>query len=135
MQLLNWLRNLTNLLRLLSLPEKVKIMIREGKLTEGHARAILALDNEADILNLAEKIVSDSLSVRDVEGKARFKRKRRQLPERKTPELADAETFLRQLMGTSVKIHHGLKRGKIEIEYYSDDDLDRLLELFRRIPS
>ncbi|MCK4607811.1 MAG: stage 0 sporulation protein J, partial [candidate division Zixibacteria bacterium] len=104
-----------------------------GKLTEGHARAILAFDDEAEQLRLAERIVSDALTVRDVENRAGRARKRRLVPKRKSPAVAEAESFLRQLLGTSVKIHRGLKRGRIEIEYYSDNDLDRLLELFRKV--
>jgi ParB family chromosome partitioning protein len=122
----------TNLLRLLTLPDAIKEMVRAGKLTEGHARAILAFDDEAEQLRLAERIVSDALTVRDVENRAGRSRKRRLVPKRKNPAVAEAESFLRQLLGTSVKIHRGLKRGRIEIEYYSDDDLDRLLELFRK---
>ena len=52
-----------------------------------------------------------------------------------SPALSDVETFLKQLLGTSVTIHPGRKKGRIEIEYYGDQDLDRLLELFRRISS
>ena len=123
----------TNLLRLLMLPDAIKEMVRAGKLTEGHARAILAFDDEAEQLRLAERIVSDALTVRDVENRAGRARKRRLVPKRKSPAVAEAESFLRQLLGTSVKIHRGLKRGRIEIEYYSDNDLDRLLELFRKV--
>ncbi len=122
----------TNLLRLLSLPDEIKEMVRTGKLTEGHARAILAFDNETEQLRMAERIVSDALTVRDVESRAGRVRKRRLVPRRKNPAVVEAESFLRQLLGTSVKIHRGLKRGRIEIEYYSDDDLDRLLDLFRK---
>jgi ParB family chromosome partitioning protein len=123
----------TNLLRLLSLPESIKKMLREGQLTEGHARAILSFEDEAEMLKQAQRIVEESLSVRDVERRAGHIKRRRLQPKRRLPALVEAETFLKRTLGTSVKIHHGLKRKKIEIEYYSDDDLDRLLELFRRI--
>ncbi len=124
----------TNLLRLLSLPDRIKQMIRQGSLTEGHARAILAVESEAEQLRLADSIINDSLSVREVERRAGHTRKKRRLvPKRKIPALAEAESWMRQTLGTSVKIHRGLKRGRIEIEYYSDDDLDRLLDLFRKI--
>lgn len=124
-----------NILRLLGLPEAIKLMIREGKLSEGHARAILAAGSEEQMLALAQRALRDALSVRDVEREAgRGKRKSRAIL-RKDPILSDTETFLKQLLGTSVTIHPGVKKGRIEIEYYGDQDLDRLLELFRRIGS
>jgi len=123
----------TNLLRLLSLPESIQKMLREGHLTEGHARAILSFEDEAEMLRQAQCIVEHSLSVRDIERQAGRARKRRLQPKRRLPALVEAETFLKRTLGTAVKIHHGLRRKKIEIEYYSDDDLDRLLELFQKI--
>ncbi len=123
----------TNILRLNTLPDKIKTMLREGRITEGHARAVLSFDTEEEMLRQAERIVEDSLSVREVERRAGKKSRRRLTPKRKMPAIVEAETFLKQTLGTSVKIHHGLRRKKIEIDYYSDDDLDRLLELFRKI--
>lgn len=125
----------TNSLRLLGLPDKIKEYIRRGKLSEGHARAILAVDNEDERVKLAEHIINDSLSVRESERKAGRSRGRKLVPKRKLPALAEAESRLKQLLGTSVKIIPGLKRGRIEIEYYNDDDLDRLLDLFNTMRS
>jgi ParB family chromosome partitioning protein len=122
-----------NLLRLLTLPDKIKQMIREGKLSEGHARAILALDTETEMLRLADRIVAESLSVRVVEKATSRGKKRRLTVKRRNPELVEAESYLKQLLGTSVKIIPGLKRGRIEVEYYNDDDLNRLLDLFKRM--
>jgi len=122
-----------NILRLIGLPEQIKQMIREGKLSEGHARALLAVDGEEKMLALAEKIASESWSVRDVEREAGHGKRKRRAHRRMSPALSEVETFLKQLLGTSVTIHPGAKKGRIEIEYYGDDDLDRLLELFRRI--
>jgi ParB family chromosome partitioning protein len=82
---------------------------------------------------LAEQIMADQLSVRAAERTVRLKKKRKLIPKRKIPALLEVENYLRGLLGTSVKVHPGLKRGRIEIEYYTDEDLDRLLELFRRI--
>ncbi len=120
-----------NQMRLLALPDSIKSMIRDGRLTEGHARAMLSVDTEEQMLQLARRIADDSLSVRVVEQEVRRVRKGRRLPRRKNPEISEAENFLKQLLGTSVKITSGLKRGRIEIEYYSDDDLNRLLDIFR----
>lgn len=122
-----------NHLRLLSLPDSIKRFINEGKLTEGHARAMLALDNEALMLEMAEKIVGGTLSVRDTEAAtSRTKRRRLQI-KRPNPALAEMESHLKALMGTAVKIVPGLKKGRIEIEYYGDDDLSRLWQLFRKM--
>jgi ParB family transcriptional regulator, chromosome partitioning protein len=122
-----------NSLRLLDLPEKVKEMIRAGKLTEGHARAILSIDDDLARVRLAERIVTENLSVRLTEDTARGVKKRKLVPRRKLPTLLETENYLKQLLGTAVKITPGLKRGKIEIDYYGDEDLDRILELFRKI--
>ena len=122
----------TNVMRLLSLPDSIKNMIREGRITEGHARAILALDNENEMLKMAEQIVNNTLTVREVEKVSQKKRKRKLTPKRKAPVITEFETYLKRLLGTSVKITHGLKGGKIKIEYYNDDDLERLMDLFRR---
>jgi ParB family chromosome partitioning protein len=124
-----------NILRLLGLPEPIKQMIREGKLSEGHARAILAAGSEEQMLSLAQRALRDTLSVRDVEREAGRGKRKLRAHRRMSPALSDVETFLKQLLGTSVTIHPGAKKGRIEIEYYGDQDLDRLLELFRRIGS
>jgi ParB family chromosome partitioning protein len=118
-----------NQLRLLGLPESIKQMLRAGDLSEGHGRAILGLAGEGEMLRLAEQIRQNALTVRDVEQRTSRVKRKRLLPKRKIPALAEAESRLKQIYGTSVKIHRGLKRGRIEIEFYSDDDLDRLLEL------
>ena len=123
----------TNLLRLLGLPERIKEWIRGGRLSEGHARALLAAESEAEMVRLAERILAQSLSVREVEREAGSPRRRKLVPKRKLPALVEAEDYLRRLLGTSVRIIPGLKRGRIEIEYYSDEELDRLLDFFREI--
>ena len=124
---------ITNTLRLLNLPDEVKELIRGGKISGGHARTILALNSEREQLEVASKIIDENLSVRVLEeliyGKKRKKRgkslKLRKLP----PDLADAETRLKRHLGTKVNLKRGLKKGKIEIEFYSDSDLTRILEL------
>ncbi|MBD3403260.1 ParB/RepB/Spo0J family partition protein [candidate division GN15 bacterium] len=124
---------ITNQLRLLRLPGSIARYLREGRLTEGHARSLLALDSEEKMVAMADRIVDGALSVRQVEQSVSKKRKRRLIPKRKLPALAEAESYLKRLLGTSVKIVPGLKRGRIEIEYYNDDDLNRLLELLGKI--
>jgi ParB family chromosome partitioning protein len=121
-----------NTVRLTGLPSPVKQMVRDGALSEGHARAILSLDNEDAMLKMARDIVDNELSVRQIEKVSSGKKRRRLIP-KKQPTLVEMENYLKRLLGTSVRINHGLKRGKIEIEYYSDDDLERLLDLMRKI--
>ena len=122
-----------NQLRLLTLPNSIAQLVRAGRLSEGHARSLLALESEKEMLALANQVLEDNLSVRQVEQKVTKGKKRRLIPKRKLPALAEVESYLKQLLGTSVKIVPGLKRGRIEVEYYSDEDLERLLELFRKI--
>lgn len=122
-----------NVLRLNSLPGEIKTMLRDGKLTEGHARAILAVDGTEGMLRLAHQIMDNSLTVRQTEDATRRTKRRRLVPKRKIPALTEVENYLKQILATSVKITPSLKRGKIEIEYYGDDDLDRLLDLFKKI--
>jgi len=121
-----------NAMRLLSLPESIKQMVRSGHLSEGHARTMLALDSEEEMLGLARRIEEESLSVRDVE-RHTVKAHRRSATRRRVPAIMEMETHLKQLMGTSVRIITGRKKGRIEIEYYGIDDLNRLLELFQKI--
>ncbi len=125
--------SVTNVMRLLTLPESIKIMIQDGRLSEGHARAILAIETEEEMLKLAHRIVTESLSVRVVEKKVGEKKRSKPTPKVISPEIVDVENKLKQIMGTSVKINHGLKKGKIEIEYYGVEDLNRLLDLFNKM--
>ena len=122
-----------NTMRLMGLPVQIKEMLRQNKLTEGHARAILSLSSETEMLTIADQIVNNSLSVRQVETVAKKQKKRRLIPKRKIPALVEVENYMKRLLGTSVKITPGLKRGKIEIEYYTDEDLERMLDLFKKI--
>lgn len=124
---------ITNTLRLLNLPSSIQLLVRDGKLSEGHARALMALDTETPMLSMADQIMNQSLSVREVEHQTRHTRKRRLQVKRKHPELADMEAFLKQTLGTSVKILPGLRKGRIEIEYYGEDDLGRLWDLFKKM--
>jgi len=122
-----------NHLRLLTLPDSIKRLIADGRITEGHARALLALDNESHMLEMAERIVNNSLTVRDVEQAGPQKRKRRLQIKRVSPGIAEMEADLKRRLATAVRIIPGLKKGRIEIEYYGDEDLSRLWQLFRRI--
>lgn len=122
-----------NTLRLLTLPEHIKQYVAEGKLNEGHARAILSIPDPAMRDRIAQRILTETLSVRQAEGMARQIHRRRLTVKRKAPDIEEAETFLKHTLGTAVKIMPGLKKGAIQIEYYGNEDLNRLLDLFRKI--
>lgn len=129
-----------NLLRILQLPERIRHMLQQGHLTIGHARAILSLGNERLMLDTANDVVANGLTVRDVEQRARTdgagankRRTKEPAPSQhskgtsETKRLADE---LRRHLQTDVAITLGdRERGKIEIAFYSADDLDRLLEV------
>jgi len=129
--------SVANTLRLLKLPESVRELVKKNRLSEGHARALLSLDNAEMIERLANKIVRDNLSVREVERIAQgmkpekiTKGRRLKETEIKDPHTRQLEEELRRKLGTQVKVMpRNAQRGKIEIEYYSLEDLDRILSL------
>jgi len=124
---------ITNSLRLLNLPEQIKNDLRNGVLTQGHARAILSINDEKTQIKIWERIKKANLSVRKVEGIVRKYEKKEQLKREQKEELSpfvkDIEQKLRHFFGTKVKINGNESKGKIEIEYYSSEDLNRVLEL------
>lgn len=125
--------SIANTLRLLQLPAEIREMIGSGKLREGHARAILALEGEREQLQLAQRIIAEELSVRSIEeiiyGPKRKKRGRSLKLKSRPVEIMAAETELKRMLGTAVTIQRGLKRGKITIQFYGDQDLTRILDL------
>jgi ParB family chromosome partitioning protein len=122
----------SNALRLLRLPRKILDDIAAGTLAEGHARALLALDREADQIRARDLIVKGGLSVRGAEALVRRLKgpaaQARRRP-RRDHNLAALEDRLRGALGTKVRIARRGKGGTVEIEFYSEEDLDRLLEL------
>jgi ParB family chromosome partitioning protein len=118
-----------NYLRLLKLPDEVKTLINGGGLTMGHARALLSLPGRAEQIAAARKIVKAGLSVREAEALAKKKPRTRAAAKKPDPQIASLEDRLKRSLGTKVRIRHRGKRGSIEIEYYSLDELDRLLDL------
>lgn len=123
-----------NSLRLLRLPEEVLGMIQSGRITSGHGRALLGLPTHEYQKKMARRVVEEGLSVRQVEdivsrgnaGKRRAKRARMVLPE-----ILDLETKLAHKLGTQVKIYNRGNKGRLEIRYFSLDDLDRILDLLQ----
>jgi ParB family chromosome partitioning protein len=129
-----------NMLRLLNLPVPIRTMVRDGHLTVGHARALLAISGEREMLELAREIVAKGLTVRDVEQRARgaapassTRTARQKSGERVSglnAELKRLQDELRRHLQTDVTITVGdSDRGKIEIAFYSSDDLERVLDL------
>lgn len=125
----------TNAMRLLQLPGPVQEKVRKGKISMGHARALLGLESAIDQIALAERIASEGLSVRQVE--EHVTRSRRSRPpiesaprsERRDPNVEAAEQALQRALGTKVRIVGKGKRGRIELHYFSDEELDRLYNL------
>lgn len=127
--------HIANLTRLLSLPASISALINNGELSMGHGRAILGLKDKNKLQPLIDKIRNDSLNVRQVEQLINQlnenKAQQRKQKEKKDVFIMEREGLLRDHLGTGVKIHKGKRKGKIEIEFFSDDDLDRILELFQ----
>ena len=120
-----------NAMRLLSLPDELLSMVESGKLTAGHARALLSIKDERQQLAVAQKVVNLQLSVRQTEAMCKKLLKAVKAPEPKPVEvdyLAECEKTLTRCLGRGVKIVSGKRKGKIELEYYGQEDLQRLYE-------
>jgi ParB family chromosome partitioning protein len=123
-----------NALRLLKLPASVQAMLHDGRLSVGHARALLALEDGKKIERLARTAVEQELSVREVEelargGKAATRRPRAPRGARVDPEARRVEEALRRRLQTDVRVATRGKSGKVMINFYSPDDLQRILEV------
>jgi ParB family chromosome partitioning protein len=126
----------TNTLRLLHLTEEVRIALQDKQISMGHARALLGLDDDRLQAILCKKIVAAGLSVRQVENLVKAGREGRREPPRPLPQGKDPQTLsleedLQRRFGTGVNITRRGKKGRIEIEFYTDDDLERILDLLR----
>ncbi|MBX3179891.1 MAG: ParB/RepB/Spo0J family partition protein [Candidatus Hydrogenedentes bacterium] len=123
-----------NTLRLLNLPESVQAWVADGTLSMGHARALLSIESTAAQISAARKIIAQGLSVRQAEKIAADQKAQKDAPAKpkKDPNIAQLEDELRRSLGTKVQLKtQGGGKGRIEIEYFSHDELDRLLELLR----
>ncbi|UOQ44764.1 ParB/RepB/Spo0J family partition protein [Halobacillus salinarum] len=126
--------HIANLVRLLSLPSDVMGKINEGTLSMGHGRALLGLKDKGQLPSLVNRIEKEGLNVRQVE--RMIAELNDQKPVKKKQEkpvdlfLKEQEETLTQRLGTGVTIHKGKKKGKIEIEFFNDEDLERLLHWF-----
>ena len=129
----------TNSLRLLKLESDIRAMLISGELSEGHARAILGLPDTEAQKALAERVVKDKLSVRDTEKIVKklmgdVVRKVKKRDYEKEAILSNLSEQLKTILGTKVSIHEGARhKGRIEIEYYSDDELNRIFEMLQTL--
>lgn len=136
---------ITNILRLLSLSNEVKSLLAEGQISIGHARALLSIQDENIQQEIAYRIIDENLSVRQVEkmvsdlnknneennlqeGKDKSQQKINEIAST-DPLINDVEEKLQNIFGTKVQLKYKTGKGKIEINYYSDDELDRILEI------
>jgi len=127
----------TNALRLLGLPAAVQTLLMEDKISAGHARALLALSSADDQMRLAERVMAHGLSVRELESlvtpRDRAEKKKDPKPAPKVdPNLRAAVLELERALGTRVKVVGSERRGKIEISYFSSEDLGRIYDWIMR---
>ena len=129
----------TNSLRLLKLEADIRGMLISGELSEGHARAILGLPDPDAQKALAERVVKEKLSVRDTEKivkklMSQISRRTKKRDFEKEAILSNLSEQLKTILGTKVSIHEGARhKGRIEIEYYSDDELNRIFEMLQSL--
>ncbi len=126
--------HIANHLRLLTLPDEVQKLIADGTLSMGHGRTLLSLKNKNKLAPLVKKIVDEELNVRQVEKLVQQLNENvpRETKKKEAPKdrvLKERESFLQNYFGTSVSIKKQKKKGKIEIEFLSNEDLERILEL------
>ena len=126
---------ITNSLRLLKLPETVRQMTAEGKLSTGHARALVSIKDQKLQIKMAQKAVDEDLSVRQMEALARETKPmpKKRKAERKNADVIRVEDDLKNALGTRVNLNRKGKKGKIEIEFYSDEELERLIDLLKSL--
>ena len=126
---------ISNSLRLLKLPTEIRRSLRKGIISAGHARAILQGKTLSQMMNAWKKIIDNGLNVRDAE--ALFKRstaiKKNKKVRSFSPQVKAIEDQLIEILGTKVKLKAGKDSGTIEISYYSNDDLDRIMELIETV--
>ena len=127
---------ITNSMRLLKLPEYIRESIADGRISAGHGRTLIAASDEDMRRSIWEKMIKEGLSVREAEKLAAGSpgaKKRKPASKRKNPDVVRVEEDLKDIFGTKVSINAAGKKGKIEIEYYSGDELNRLIELLKTL--
>jgi ParB family chromosome partitioning protein len=129
---------IANSIRLLGLTEEVRDKLLNGQLTSGHGRALLGIDDKDLQIKIAEEIIEEKYSVRETEkiiktlnDSSRKKRSKKETD--KDPEIINLEESLQRILGTKVRLNHSEKNGKIVIEYYSKEELERIIEMIKRV--
>lgn len=126
--------HVANHVRLLSLPPKIQELISTGKISMGHGRALLGLREKAKLPAVVEKVIKEALSVRQLEKliqhlNENVPRETKKPEKKKDVFIQEREHFLRERFGTGVNIKQNKNKGKIEIEFFSQEDLERILEM------
>ena len=126
---------ITNSLRLLKLPEYVLELISEGKISAAHGRTVITIDDEEGRKNLCSRIVKEGLSVRETERLAAEigKPKKKPAKRAKNPNVSRVEAELKEVLGTKISINQKGSKGKIEIEFFSKDELERLIDMLKSL--
>ena len=127
---------ITNSLRLLKLPNEIKDMMVDGKLTTGHGRALITIEDEDKAIEIAKKVAKEGLSVRKIEELANEKKKKRGKPAKRAPKSPDVllvERELKDVLGTKVNLNMTGNKGVIEIECYSKDEANRIIEMLKTL--
>lgn len=121
---------IANSLRLLRLPQEVRELTRDGKISAGHARALISLDNDTLIIEAAENVIKNKLTVRDVERLAKIRDKDKAVSQkrykRRDSFYDEVELTLSEVLGRKVKVYNGKGKGTLEIEFYSQEDLKNI---------
>jgi ParB family chromosome partitioning protein len=128
---------IANTIRLLKLPGEAQAALEDGSISAGHARAILSLVNVSDQTVLLRRMVDRGLSVRQAEemagalnrGKKSEHSRATQKPGTRAPDIGDLERRLMEKLGTKVQVKGSAQKGRIEISYFSDEDLERILSI------
>ena len=127
---------ITNSLRLLKLSDEIKDMMVDGKLTTGHGRALITIEDEDKAIEIAKKVAKEGLSVRKIEELANEKKKKRGKPAKRAPKSPDVllvERELKDVLGTKVNLNMTGNKGVIEIECYSKDEANRIIEMLKSL--
>ncbi len=122
---------IANTVRLLNLDQRVINLALEGKLTEGHCKTLLSIDDNDKQYDMALYMIETGSSVRDAEKKMKTRKKMKKINSEYEPIYRDIENSFQQFFGTKVKLDAGTKKGKIVIQYSSNDELERILDLIR----
>ncbi len=123
--------SIANTVRLLNLDERVLEFVKQGKIAEGHARTLLAIEDKEKQYQMAVKMIEKGATVRDFEKNVNYKKNMKKKDQKYEAIFRDIENSFQGFFGTKVKLEPGKRKGKIVIEYASNDDLERILELIK----